>query len=65
MGIVCKLEDDLISSERWEELYFTMPKECREVVDGPHECIEIGKNEEKGWFIIASGQDPIVLWAER
>lgn len=66
MGIICNLEDDLISPEKWWGLYNEMPNECREVViydsDQP---IGIGKNEEYGWFIIGSGQGPVLLWSEK
>ncbi len=58
-------ENDLISPEKWKELYDQMPKECQEVVDGPPECLGIGRNEKLGWFIMGSGQGPCLLWSEK
>jgi hypothetical protein len=62
------LERDLISPEKWQQLYNEMPNECREIVDnhsfddGP---IGIGRNEIYGWFILASGQGPFLVWKEK
>jgi len=64
VGIVCKLEDDLIHPNKWKSFYGEMPKECKEVVDSPPECIGIGKNDKLGWFIMGSGQGPCLCWAE-
>jgi len=65
MGIVCKLEDDLIPPEKWNLFYNNMPKECQEVADAPLECIGIGKNDKLGYFIMGSGQGPCLLWKEK
>jgi len=65
MGIVCKLEDDLIPPNNWQTLYPTMPKECQQVVTGPRESLGIGKNETLGWFIMGCGQGPCLLWYQK
>jgi len=65
MGIICKLENDLIYPEKWKSLYNKMPKECQKIVNGPPECIGIGKNKKLGWFIMGSGQGPCLLWSEK
>ena len=66
MGFVCKLEDDLISPKKWKELYDEMPPECKRQVDGPnHYPTGIGRNEELGWFVMATGQGPILMWSEK
>ncbi len=65
MGIVCRTENDLIDPDKWLSLYEEMPEECKKVVDGPRDCIGIGKNADLGWFIMGSGQGPCLLWSER
>ena len=65
MGIVCRLEDDLIHPDIWAELYNQMPLECKEVVDEPPCGLGIGRNEKLGWFIMGSGQGPCLLWQEK
>ena len=65
MGFVWDLEDDLIHPDLWDALYSSMPKECKEVVDGPPDCIGIGYNDEYGWFILGSGQGPYLCWSEK
>lgn len=65
MGFVCRLEDDLIHPKQWKSLYDEMPDECKKVVDGPPECLGIGKNEKLGWFIMGSGQGPHLCWSEK
>lgn len=63
--VVGDLEGDLISPEKWQELYAEMPKICQEVVDqSSDQCIGIGKNDKLGWFIMGSGQGPVLLWSE-
>ena len=50
MGIICKLEDDLILPKYWLSLYDEMPKECQEIIDDKL-CafgIGIGRNEKLG-----------------
>ena len=64
MGLVCKLEDDLIPYYKWAFLYESMPTECKNVASAPLDCIGIGKNHEYGWFIMGSGQGPSLLWSE-
>lgn len=64
MGIVCRLEDDLISPEKWESLFDKMPKECQEATKEGG-CIGIGRNEKLGWFIMISGQGPCLVWQEK
>jgi hypothetical protein len=64
MGKICRLEDDLIDPKYWDELYSKMPVECQGIVDGPAECVGIGRNDTMGWFIMASGQGPCLAWAE-
>jgi len=65
MGIVNKLEDDLIHPDKWKDLYREMPMKCKEVVDGVSDCIGIGKNRKHGWFIMMSGQGPSMYWSEK
>ncbi len=66
MGLVCKLEDDLIPPDKWRELYNQMPLECQRIVDGPnHYPVGIAKNDELGWFIMTTGQGPVVMWSEK
>ena len=65
MGIVCKLEDDLIDPDKWADLYNQMPIKCKELVDEPLCCLGIGQNEKLGWFIMGSGQGPSLLWQEK
>jgi hypothetical protein len=59
------LEKELIDPKLWRGLYFKMPQKCKEIVDGPVECIGIGRNKELGWFIMGSGQGPCLLWTEK
>ena len=65
MGIVCDLEDDLISPDLWRKLYDIMPKECQKAIDDKEYAIGIGINPKYGWFIMGSGQGPCLLWAEK
>jgi hypothetical protein len=68
MGFVCKLEDDLIDPDKWEDLYDKMPPECQAIVDHPEEQggpTGIGRNEKLGWFIMCSGQGPFPHWSEK
>lgn len=64
LSTICDFEDDLIPPEKWQNLYVEMPKKCQEIVDGSTECIGIGKNNKIGWFIMGSGQGPVLLWSE-
>ena len=64
MGIVCRLEDDLIHPDKWKDLYDETPEECQEVVDGPAQSLGIGYNDNLGWFIMGFGQGPSLCWSE-
>lgn len=65
MSKCAKFEDDLLPVELWKNFYHIMPRMCQEVVDGPPECLGIGRNEELGWFIAGSGQGPCICWVEK
>ena len=65
MGIVCRLEDDLIDPKEWPWLYDKMPDECKRVVDSPPQSIGIGRNKELGWFVMGCGQGPCLCWSEK
>lgn len=54
----------LIDPITWGRIYNVMPKECQKVADGPRECVGIGFGRAAGWFILASGQGPHLVWAE-
>ena len=61
-----RLERDLISSEKWPELFNQMPAECQKATtEGePGASIGIGRNGEVGWFVLGCGQGPFLIWAE-
>lgn len=65
MPTIKQLENDLINPRIWQHLYSAMPDKCKEVVDGPPDCLGIGKNKEIGWYILGSGQGPHLLWSEK
>ena len=65
MGIICKLEDDLIAPDRWQNLLNEMPKECQKVANKAPQGLGIGKNKKLGWFIMGSGQGPQLCWSEK
>ena len=55
----------LIPPKDWAGLRGDMPKECLEIVDGPPDCVGVGKSPTLGWFVAASGQGPAILWSEQ
>lgn len=59
-----ELETILLPPELWENFYDIMPNECKEVVDGPPQCLGIGRHKKLGWYIVGSGQGPCLLWSE-
>lgn len=62
------LEMQLINPNRWKSFYNEMPKECKDVVDNPNQQggpTGIGLSHTIGWFILASGQGPSLIWSEK
>lgn len=62
-----ELEDHLIPPAEWKDRYAEMPSECKKYVDHPDQegvSIGIGYKEDKGWFVLVSGQGPFVEWQE-
>lgn len=58
------LEEYLISSERWD---LEVPPEVR--IEGIMDEVErypvgYGRHPEKGWFVLAAGQGPFLVWSE-
>lgn len=66
MSFCLDLEDHLIPPGEWQARYSEMPRECKEVVDGPRDGgpVGIGYKEGKGWFVLCSGQGPFLAWSE-
>lgn len=56
----------VIKPKQWKDLYEKMPPECQELVDGERGAlpIEIGRNDELGWFMLYTGYGPLLFWAE-
>lgn len=65
MSFCMELEDHLIPPAEWKDRYEEMPLECKKIVDDDEDIpIGIGYKEGKGWFVLASGQGPFVVWQE-
>lgn len=65
MGIVCNLENYLISTKDWNKYLDKLPKYILDnVINKPPECVGFGHHPELGWFVMGSGQGPCLLWVE-
>lgn len=63
--LVFKLEKHLISPEKWtDEIIGIFPKEIQEDLRAKDYPIGIGYYEETGWFCLASGQGPYIVWMQ-
>jgi hypothetical protein len=62
-----ELSQYLIKPKQWKKRYAEMPPECQELVDGDRGdlLLEIGVNDELGWFILYVGYGPLLFWAEK
>lgn len=69
MGMVWKLEEDLMPIEFWDDYEHNFPDHVQKELGfsrlGMSAPIGIGWNEDTGWFCLCSGQGPFMAWSEK
>ena len=62
---VFSLEGNLINPNKWEEHKNNVPPEKWALLHDESGPIGLGFTPETGYYIIASGQGPFVVWMEK
>jgi hypothetical protein len=62
-----ELEQYLIVPDSWDKILHHIPNELHEEIrnDGRGYSIGVGYREDTGWFVLACGQGPCIIWMER